>query len=129
MPISTRRFLSSDGYEIQIGRNNLQNDQLTMKLSRKEDLWLHIQKAPGTHAIIKTNKETPPNTTIEEAAMLAAWYSKASDAAINTKAVIDYCLIKNVWKPKGAAPGHVLYRDYESIVVKTILPENVKEIT
>ncbi len=129
LPIPPRRFRSSDGYEILVGRNNLQNDQLTTKISRKEDLWFHVQKAPGTHVIIKTNKEVPPDTTVEEAAMLAAWYSKSSDASINVKAVIDYCPAKNVWKPKGSTPGHVLYRDYSSITVKTLLPEKVKEIT
>lgn len=128
LPIPPRKFISSDGFEILVGRNNLQNDQLTTKSSRKEDLWFHIQKAPGTHVIIKTNKETPPASTIEEAAMIAAWYSKNSEASINTKAIIDYCAVKNVWKPKNGTPGHVLYRDYDSIVVKTILPEKVKEI-
>ena len=126
--ISFRRFQSSDGYEILVGRNNLQNDQLTTKFAKKEDLWFHIQKVPGTHVIIRTNKETPPMTTIEEAAMLAAWYSKSSDAAINTKTTIDYCPVKNVWKPKNGTPGLVLYRDYSSILVKTAVPEKVKEI-
>lgn len=127
-PIPPRKFLSSDGFEIRVGRNNLQNDQLTLKDSTKDDLWFHIQKAPGTHVIIKTRKETVPESTIKEAAMIAAWYSKPSESAVDTKSVIDYCPVRNVWKPRKSSPGHVLYRDYESILVKTRLPENVTEI-
>ncbi len=123
-----RKFVSSDGFEIIVGRNNIQNDSITTKDSKKEDIWFHIQKAPGTHVIIKTNKIIPPEKTIEEAAMLAAWYSKANESAINTKAVIDYCPVRNVWKPKKSTPGHVLYRDYESILVKTIMPTDIKQL-
>jgi len=128
LPIPPRKFLSSDGYEILVGRNNLQNDQITTKIANKEDIWFHIQKAPGTHVVVKTNREIVPDTTIEEAAMLSAWFSKNSEASINTKSIIDYCPVRNVWKPKKSAPGHVLYRDYESIVVKILMPPNVKEI-
>jgi predicted ribosome quality control (RQC) complex YloA/Tae2 family protein len=126
--IPPRQYRSSDGFEILIGRNNLQNDILTMKTAHKDDIWLHIQKAPGTHVIIRTNREVLPDSTLEEAAMLAAWYSKNSEAGINTKAVIDYCPVRNVWKPKNATPGHVLYRDFKSITVKTNLPQTVKEL-
>ena len=126
--IPPRQYRSSDGFEILIGRNNLQNDILTMKTAHKDDIWMHIQKAPGTHVIIRTNRETLPDATLEEAAALAAWFSKNSEASINTKAVIDYCAVRNVWKPKNAAPGHVLYRDFKSITVKTIFPQSVKEL-
>ncbi len=127
--IPPRRYLSSGGFEILIGRNNLQNDLLTMKTAHKDDLWLHVQKAPGTHAIIRTRRETPPDVTIEEAAMLTAWFSKSSDSAIHTKAAVDYCPVKNVWKPKNSAPGHVLYRDFKTAVVLTEFPKGVRELS
>ena len=127
-PISFRRFASSDGHEILVGRNNLQNDQLTTKFAHKEDFWFHIQKAPGTHVVLRTLKEHPSAAAIEEAAMIAAWYSKNGEASINTKVTVDYCPVKNVWKPKNGTPGHVLYRDYASILVKTALPEKAKEV-
>lgn len=127
IPVSLRRYRSSDGFEILAGRNNLQNDQLSAKISMKDDLWFHIQKAPGAHVVVKTNSITPPAETIKEAAMIAAWLSKKSDAAIDIKVTIDYCPVKNVWKPKRSVPGHVLYKDFSSIIVKTRFPENVRE--
>ncbi|MHB1484808.1 MAG: Rqc2 family fibronectin-binding protein [Saccharofermentanales bacterium] len=122
-----RHYKSSDGFEIFAGRNNLQNDQLSTKISRKDDIWFHIQKAPGAHVVVRTNNMKLPENTIMEAAMIAAWLSKKSDAAIDTKVTIDYCLIKNIWKPKNSVPGHVLYKDFESINVKTRFPDGVTD--
>lgn len=124
-PIPARHYISSDGFEILVGRNNIQNDFLTTKLSSKDDIWFHIQKAPGTHVIVKSNRQEVPLKTIEEAAMLSAWFSKSNESSINTKVIIDYCEIKNVWKPKKSAPGHVLYKEFNSITVKTLMPENI----
>jgi predicted ribosome quality control (RQC) complex YloA/Tae2 family protein len=128
-PLNPRKFESSDGYEILVGRNNFQNDRLTLKSSQKDDYWFHIQKAPGTHVILRTNKTTPPETSIQEAAMLAAWYSRNDSSGVSGyKVTVDYCQVKNVWKPKDSAPGHVLYENFNSIFVETKMPENIKKM-
>lgn len=98
-------FLSSDGTHIYIGKNNIQNDFLTLKFAEKKDIWLHTKNIPGSHVIIKATKEIS-NATLEEAAILAAYYSKAKDS---TKVPVDYTEVKNVKKPSGAKPGMVIY--------------------
>lgn len=129
-PLNPRRFQSSDGYEILVGRNNLQNDRLTLKISQKDDYWFHIQKAPGTHVILRTNKTVPPETSIQEAAMLTAWYSRNDSSGLaGYKVTVDYCQVKHVWKPKDSAPGHVLYDNFNSIFVETKIPDNVKKMS
>lgn len=107
-------FTSSDGYRIQVGRNNHQNDQLSLKMSEKLDIWLHTQSVHGAHVIISCYGETPPDRTIEEAAMLAAYYSKGRDSA---QVAVDYCLVKYVKKPQGARPGMVIYTNYQTAFV------------
>lgn len=108
------RFISSTGMEIRVGRNNTQNDALTLKNSSKTDVWLHTQKIHGSHVVISTFGETPDETTLTEAAKLAALYSKASDG-VNVP--VDYTLVKYVKKPNGAKPGMVTYTDYKTIYV------------
>ena len=109
------QFLSSDGYTIFVGRNNLQNDRLTLKQSRGNDLWLHTQKIPGSHVIIAAqgNAEIPPRT-IEQAAVLAATHSKARDSG---KVPVDYVQIRHVKKPSGAKAGMVIYENYQTLLV------------
>ena len=107
-------FISSDGFEIFAGKNNKQNDYVTLKLARSTDLWFHTKNIHGSHVIVKTNGNDVPSSTIEEAAMIAAYYSKGKNGAnIN----VDYTLIKNVRKPSGAKPGMVIYDNNKTCVV------------
>lgn len=99
-------FKSSDGYTILVGRNNKQNDKLTTKIASKLDIWLHVHNITGSHVIIITNGETPPDTTIEDACMLAVYHSKAKKSA---QVPVDYCLVKYVKKPNGSKPGMVIF--------------------
>ncbi len=100
-------FTSSDGYTILVGKNNKQNDELTIRSAFSTDMWLHTKKIPGSHVIIRTNGtgEVPDNTLVE-AAKIAAYYSKAQ----KSKGVgVDYTLVKNIRKPNGSKPGFVIY--------------------
>lgn len=110
-----RKFKSSQGYDILIGRNNRQNDQLTKKIANSHDLWLHTKKIAGSHVIIRndTGKKIP-EITIKEAARLAAYYSKGR---MSTNVPVDFTEVKNVNKPAGAKPGLVYYDNYQTIFV------------
>ncbi|MBQ4110469.1 MAG: NFACT family protein [Clostridia bacterium] len=107
-------FISSDGFLIYVGKNNNQNDELTFKVASPNDLWLHIKTYPGSHTIVKTNGSEIPDSTLLEAATLAAVYSKGSPG---TKITIDYTKAKFVKKPPGAKPGMVTYSNFKSVVV------------
>lgn len=106
-------FLSSDGLHVYVGKNNIQNDYLTLKFSNKNDIWFHTKNIPGSHVVVKTNGEIP-ETTLLEAANLAAYYSK-SKASSNVP--VDYTEIKNVKKPNGAKPGMVIYYTNQTIYI------------
>ncbi len=108
------RFRSSDGFEILVGRNNRQNDQLSLKTARRDDLWLHIQKFHGTHVIICCAGAPVPDGTITEAAMLAAWYSQAREGQ---NVPVDVTQVRNLRKPNGAKPGMVVYDRYRTVIV------------
>lgn len=120
------RFMSSDGFPIFVGRSNRQNDELTTKLAAKTDIWLHVQKIPGSHVIIETNGRTPPDRTVTEAMQLAAYYSQARDGQ---NVPVDYTPVKFVKKPAGAKPGMVIYTTYQTAVVTpdAALCERLKE--
>jgi len=111
-----RRYVSSDGYEILVGRNSRDNDNLTFRIARPSDLWFHAGDYPGSHVIVRnpTRKEIPQRTVIE-AAQLAGRFSQASDDA---KVVIHYSERKFLSKPKGAAPGLVRMSSFRSITVE-----------
>lgn len=113
-PSKPMAFLSSDGYPIYVGRNNCQNDQLSLKMARKDDLWLHIQKFHGTHVIIACGGATPPDETITEAAQLAAWFSQAREGQ---NVPVDVTPVRFLKKPKGAKPGMVVYDKYRTVIV------------
>ena len=106
-------YLSSDGYDIYVGKNNYQNDELTFKMATGNDWWFHAKEMPGSHVIVKTNGDELPDQTFEEAGRLAAYYSKGKEAG---KVEIDYLQKKNVKKPNGAAPGFVVYYTNYSMV-------------
>ncbi|MBR2304647.1 MAG: NFACT family protein [Ruminococcus sp.] len=112
------RFISSDGYEIRVGRNNKQNDMLTCKQSEKNDLWLHTKEITGSHVIVSCSElggEFPPDRTVEEAAIIAACHSSAAESS---RCDVDYTFIKNVKKPNGAKPGMVIFVNNYTITVK-----------
>ena len=108
-------FRTTDGFRVLVGRNNVQNDRLSLKTANKSDLWLHTQGFPGSHVILETNGEEPSDTAIEEAAAIAATYSKASDSSL---VPVDYTPVKKLKKPVGAKPGKVIYHEYFTIMVK-----------
>lgn len=107
-------FISSDGCKIRVGRNNIQNDNLTLKLSSSNDLWFHTKTIPGSHVVIQKDQGSIPDNTILEAAIIAAWHSKAK---MSSNVEIDYTEIRNVKKPSGAKPGKVIYENYRTLVV------------
>ena len=113
-PLSPLQYRSSDGFVILSGRNNLQNDRLTLKDSRKEDIWLHTQRIPGSHTVIITGGREVPDSTLTEAAVIAATNSKARGSK---KVPVDYTLIKNVRKQPGAKPGMVIYDSFKTAFV------------
>lgn len=107
------RFLSSDGIPIYVGKNNRQNDELTLQFARAENIWMHAKNVPGSHVIIEHSGE-PPETTLREAASLAAYYSQ-SRASANVP--VDYTPRKYVKKPSGARPGMVIYSTNRTLYV------------
>lgn len=109
-------FVSSDGFDIYVGRNNTQNDYLTLKLANSSDLWFHTKDIHGSHTVIKLGLDKDvPKQTILEAAALAAYYSKARESS---QVPVDYTTIKNVKKPNGAKPGMVIYEHYNTVYIK-----------
>lgn len=111
-PSKPERFVASDGTEILVGKNNLQNDQLTLKQARKTDIWLHAKNIPGSHVIVKSND--PSEETLLEAAELAAYFSKFRQSA---QVPVDYVAVKHVHKPNGAKPGFVIYENQKTLFV------------
>ena len=116
-PADFLRFQSSDGFEILVGRNNVQNDRLTLHTARGRDLWFHVQKAPGSHVVVMSRGEEIPDTTRQEAAELAVVYSSAYKAGAAAKVAVDTTEVKNIWKANGAKPGMVLYEVYTTVYV------------
>ena len=107
-------YISSDGYDIYVGQNNYQNEELTFKVATGNDWWFHAKGIPGSHVILKSNNEEElPDRVYEEAAALAAFYSKAKDSE---KVEVDYIQKKNIKKVAGAAPGFVIYHSNWSMV-------------
>ena len=107
-------YISSDGFHMYVGKNNLQNEELTFHFANGGDWWFHAKKAPGSHVIVKTNGEELPDRTFEEAARLAAHYSKNSGAE---KVEVDYVEKKQVKKPNGSKPGFVVYYTNYSMMI------------
>ena len=113
-PADFLRYMSGDGFEILVGRNNLQNDKLTLHTARGKDLWFHVQKAPGSHCVVMSRGEDIPDTTKQEAAELAVLHSSQNGGA---KVAVDTTEVKNIWKANGAKPGMVLYEVYTTVYV------------
>lgn len=108
------KYISSDGFLIIVGRNNLQNDKLTMKTARGKDMWFHTKKAPGSHVVVISEGRDIPLPTQNEAAMLAVHHSSLKDAS---RVEIDYTFVKNIKKTNDLKPGMVIYDTYESTVI------------
>lgn len=108
-------YVSSDGYDIFVGKSNLQNDELTLRMAEPTDIWMHTKDIPGSHVIIRTNGQSElPEATMEEAANLAAFYSKAKNSSM---VPVDYTQRKNIKKPNGAKPGMVIYLTNRTIYI------------
>lgn len=108
------KYVSSEGLEIFVGKNNKQNDEITFKVSSKNDLWFHVKDMPGSHVILKHNDSASIDQSILEAATLAAYYSKGKGS---TKIAVDFTERKNVKKQSGAKPGMVIYDNYSTVIV------------
>lgn len=108
-------FFTDDGFRVLVGRNNIQNDKLSLKTAMKTDMWLHTQKTPGSHVIICGEGKEISDLSIEQAAVIAATYSKASESSL---VPVDYTRVKQLKKPNGAKAGMVIYHEYWTIIVK-----------
>ncbi len=108
------RFESTDGYSIYVGRNNRQNEELTFKAARKDDIWLHASKVHGSHVIIACAGLTPPDDTVTQAAQLAAYYAESTGGQ---NIPVDVTPVKQVKKAPGGKPGMVIYHTYRTVIV------------
>ena len=113
-PAKPRQFKTSTGYRVLVGRNNRQNDKLTLKDADHRDLWFHTQKIHGSHVILCTEGRQVDEDTIVEAAKIAAYYSQARESG---NVPVDYTPVKNVKKPAGGRPGMVIYHVYNTVNV------------
>lgn len=113
-PLAPMEYESSDGFTILVGRNNEQNDRLSLKTASKNDIWLHTQKFPGSHTVIVTEGQEVPEETLIEAAIIAAYHSRARQSS---GVPVDYTQVRNLKKPQGAKPGKVIYHVYNTLYV------------
>ena len=107
------RFVTDDGFEVLVGRNNSQNDELTTRLARRTDWWLHTQKVHGSHVILRCEGQEPGETALEQAASLAVTYSQGKEGG---KIPVDYTMVRHVRKPSGSMPGKVIYTEYKTML-------------
>lgn len=112
-------YTTSDGFKVLVGRNNKQNDTLTMKTAHKRDVWFHTKDIPGSHTIVVTEGREITETAVIEAARIAAFHSKAKDS---TNVPVDYTLVKDVSKPNGAKPGMVIFVNNRTVYVDPGVP-------
>lgn len=118
-------YQSSDGYDIYVGKNNFQNEELTFKIATGNDWWFHAKNCPGSHVIVKANNEELPDSTFEEAARLAAFYSRNRGA---DKIEIDYIQKKQIKKVAGAKPGFVIYHTNYSMIIDSDI-SHIKQLS
>ena len=118
------KFKTSDGFTVLVGRNNRQNDKLTMKDANNNDIWFHTKNIPGSHTVLVTDGKAPTETAMEEAAVLAAQHSRAKDSA---QVPVDYTQIRYVSKPQGAKPGMVIYVRYKTVYVDPTTESKAKQ--
>lgn len=113
-PRNPEKYVTSGGFTVYVGKNNLQNDYLTFKLSGKNDYWFHVKNRPGSHTVLVCDGQEPNARDLTEAAELAAFNSRAAG---EERVEVDYTRIRNVKKPAGARPGYVIYEGYNTAVV------------
>ena len=113
-PREPLRFTTDDGLTVLVGRNNRQNDELTLHVAAKSDLWFHTKAVHGSHVILLTGGKPAPDASLVQAAILAAWHSKARQSS---GVDVDYCPVKQVKKPAGVRPGMVIYENYRTLTV------------
>ncbi len=114
-PAAPMRYVTAAGLEILVGRNNLQNDELTLRTARRTDLWLHVQKLHGSHVILRCEGQAPDEASVYQAACLAAFYSEGAQAG---KVPVDVTEVRYVKKPHGARPGMVIYTNQRTIIAE-----------
>ena len=112
--LSPMRFESTDGFLIYVGRNNRQNDELTFRLARKDDIWCHASKVHGSHVIVSCGGKTPPDNTLTQAAQLAAYYAETTGGQ---NIPVDMTTVKQVKKVPSGKPGMVIYHTYKTVIV------------
>jgi len=122
--LAPKEYVSTDGFKILCGRNNLQNDRLTFKDSKKNDIWFHTQKIHGSHTVVVTEGREVPESTLEQAAIIAAYNSKGRESSL---VPVDYTEIRNVKKPSGSAPGKAVYEHYKTAYVRPVQFEKIFE--
>ena len=110
------RFVTDDGFEVLVGRNNSQNDELTTRTARRTDWWLHTQKVHGSHVILRCEGLEPSETALRQAASLAVTYSQGKNGG---KIPVDYTMVRHVRKPSGAMPGKVIYTEYKTLLAQS----------
>ncbi len=117
-------YRTSDGFKVLVGRNNRQNDILTLRIANKRDVWFHTKDIPGSHTIVVTNGKEISEKAVIEGAQIAAFHSKAKESS---NVPVDYTLVKNVSKPNGAKPGMVIFVNNRTVYVDPKLPESEKD--
>lgn len=122
-PMKPLEFISPNGFKVYVGRNNIQNDILTFKTASKNDIWFHVQKAPGSHVVLSCGIDEPQGSDMEFAAMTAAWYSSVRNGGT---VEVDYTKVKNIKKPPASRPGYVIYHIYSTMYIKAKSPETEK---
>ena len=113
-PVSAPLRFEADGFTVLVGRNNRQNDQLTMRTANNNDWWFHVKNSPGSHTVLVAEGRTPTKAAMEQAALLAAQHSRARGSS---RVPVDYTQVRHVSKPQGARPGMVIYVNYKTIFV------------
>lgn len=119
-PLPPLVFTSPNGYQVFVGRNNLQNDRLSLKTAAKNDYWFHAQKAPGSHVVLSLEGKEAQVADMEYAAALAAHFSSVSASG---SVEVDYTLVRNLKKPPASAPGFVIYHVYKTMLIQPLDPE------
>ena len=114
-PQAPLRFVTDDGFDVLVGRSNSQNDELTTKIARRTDWWLHTQKIHGSHVILRCEGEEPSELALLQAATIAAFYSQGREGG---KIPVDYAMVRNVRNPSGSMPGKVIYTDDQTMLVQ-----------
>ncbi len=117
-----KRFLTTSGLEVLVGQDDLSNDELTFRVGRANDIWLHVSGVPGSHVLLRCGdaKTSPDKNSLKEAAGLAAWFSKMREGG---KVAVHYCPVQQVSKPRKAKPGSVTIKQARKLIVRPALLE------